>query len=182
MAASVQRVRVEPTRYRSAAEALLCRLTKQGEIPSHGRLVDLANLVSIRYALPVAAFDQRGVTGRTTARFADGDESAPPPTSAATDRSLRPEPGEVIFVDDARLVSARRWCWRQSAGSAAREDTTEILVTVEGHHVGAAEDVDAAVRDLRELLDRLAGSPEVRTAVLTADEPTFHGIDEGSTS
>ena len=39
---------------RSAAEALLRRLTKQGSIPSINTLVDIGNLVSIRYALPVA--------------------------------------------------------------------------------------------------------------------------------
>ncbi len=88
----------------------------------------------------------------------------------------------MIFVDDAGLVSARRWCWRQSAESAARADTTEILVTVEGLHEDAAEDVAAAVRDLRELLDRSAGGPEVAAAMLTADEPTFHDTDEGGAS
>jgi DNA/RNA-binding domain of Phe-tRNA-synthetase-like protein len=61
---------VNPTKYRSAAEALLRRLTKQGELPSINALVDLANLVSIRYALPVAVFDQRDVTGGTTVRVA----------------------------------------------------------------------------------------------------------------
>ena len=54
---------VDPTQYRSAAEALLRRLTKQGELPSIGTLVDLANLVSIGHALPVAVFDLRSVTG-----------------------------------------------------------------------------------------------------------------------
>ncbi len=171
---------VEPTRYRSAAEALLRRLTKQGEIPSLNPLVDLANLVSIRYALPVAVFDQRSVPGRTIVRFAEGDESF---TDLGGDGSVtRPEPGEVIFVDDAGLVSARRWCWRQSAESAARADTTEILVTVEAHHEGAAEDIAAAVHDLRELLDRHADRPEVAAAVLTTDKPNFHGIDEGGAS
>src|SRR5688500_18850975 len=38
---------VAPTQYRSAAEALLRRLTKQGDIPSINLLVDLGNLVSI---------------------------------------------------------------------------------------------------------------------------------------
>ena len=38
---------VDPTKYRSAAEALLRRLTKQGDLPSIDALVDLANLVSI---------------------------------------------------------------------------------------------------------------------------------------
>lgn len=48
---------VKPTQYRSAAEALLRRLTKQGDIPSINLLVDIANLVSIRHRLPVAVFD-----------------------------------------------------------------------------------------------------------------------------
>jgi len=164
---------VEPTRYRSAAEALLRRLTKQGEIPSLNVLVDLGNLVSIRYGLPVAVFDQHSVTGSTTVRLAEGDESF---TDLGGDGSVgRPEPGEVIFVDEVGLVSARRWCWRQSAESAARADTTEILVTVEGHHESAAEDVAAAVEDLRELLDRHAGQPEVAAAVLTSGQSAFHG-------
>ena len=165
---------VEPTRYRSAAEALLRRLTKQGEIPSLNALVDLGNLVSVRYGLPVAVFDQRSVTGSTTVRFADGDESF---TDLGGDGSVsRPEPGEVIFVDDVGLVSARRWCWRQSAESAARAETTEILVTVEGHHEGAAEDVADAVEDLRRLLDRHAGEPVTAAAVLMPSRPVFEGI------
>ena len=165
---------VEPTRYRSAVEALLRRLTKQGEIPSLNALVDVANLVSVRYSLPVAVFDQRTVASATTVRFAEGHESF---TDLGGDGSItRPEPGEVIFVDHAGLVSARRWCWRQSAESAAREDTTEILVTVEGHHEGAAEDVTHAVADLRELLGRHAGEPDVRVAVLTPQQPIFHGV------
>src|SRR5690606_29830942 len=54
---------VDPTGYRSAAESLLRRLTKKGDIPSINMLVDIGNLVSIRYALPVAIVDLRGVEG-----------------------------------------------------------------------------------------------------------------------
>ncbi|HXS70921.1 MAG TPA: hypothetical protein VN839_05010, partial [Patescibacteria group bacterium] len=36
---------VDPTAYRSAAEALLRRLTKQGSLPSISTLVDIGNLV-----------------------------------------------------------------------------------------------------------------------------------------
>jgi len=36
---------VEPTKYRSATEALLRRLTKSGDIPSINALVDIGNLV-----------------------------------------------------------------------------------------------------------------------------------------
>ena len=63
---------VDPTQYRSAAEALLRRLTKQGELPSINTLVDLANLVSVRHALPVAVFDRRAIPGGNRRTFRAG--------------------------------------------------------------------------------------------------------------
>ena len=161
---------VNPTRYRSASEALLRRLTKQGELPSINALVDLANLVSIRYALPVAVFDQRDVAGGTTVRLAHGAETW---ADLGSSEAEHPEPGEVIFADDDGTVSARRWCWRQSRASAAREDTTDILVTVEGHHEAAADDVDRALRDLQALLGSFASPATVRGAQLDADHSAF---------
>ena len=161
---------VDPTQYRCAAEALLRRLTKQAELPTIGTLVDLANLVSIRHALPVAVFDQRGIAGGTTVRFARGDERWADLGASEADH---PDPGEVIFVDEADIVSARRWCWRQSAGSAARPDTTEILVTVEAHHETADRDVRAALADLEALLATHAEPATMRGAVLSAAEPAF---------
>ena len=161
---------VDPTQYRSAAEGLLRRLTKQGELPRIGTLVDLANLVSIRHALPVAVFDVEAIRGSIAVRFARGDERWSDLGSSTTER---PEPGEVIFADEADEVVARRWCWRQSAGSAARETTTEILVTVEGHHEGAAADVTAALDDLEELLRGHAAPQAIRRGVLSAADPAF---------
>jgi DNA/RNA-binding domain of Phe-tRNA-synthetase-like protein len=161
---------VNPTKYRSAAEALLRRLIKRGELPSINTLVDLANLVSIRYALPVAVFDQRAVRGGTTVCLAHGGEHWADLGSSETEH---PEPGEVIFSDDDEQVSARRWCWRQSRASAARDDTTEILVTVEGHHAAAPDDVDRALRDLQSLLGSYASPATVRSDILHAGNPDF---------
>jgi len=161
---------VNPTKYRSAGEALLRRLTKQGQIPSINVLVDLANLVSIRYALPVAVFDQRGIVGGTTVRLAHGGEHWADLGSSQTEH---PEPGEVIFSDEDEQVSARRWCWRQSRASSAREDTIEILVTVEGHHEAAPDDIDRALRDLEALLGSYASPATVRSDILDVANPVF---------
>lgn len=161
---------VDPTQYRSAAEGLLRRLAKQGDVPSIGTLVDIANMTSIRHALPVAVFDVRRMAGGITVRSARGDEPWADLGSSATDH---PVPGEVIFVDEAEVVAARRWCWRQSVASAAHDDTTEILVTVEGHHDGAGRDVAEALDDLEVLLIRHASATTIRRAVLTAIDPAF---------
>ena len=161
---------VDPTQYRSAAEALLRRLVKQGALPSINTLVDLANLVSIRAGLPVAVFDLRSIDGEITVRMARGDERWGDLGSSTTER---PDVGEVIFADASDVVVARRWCWRQSGASAAGEDTTEILVTVEGHHDGAVADVTAAVDELERLLGVHASPGAVRRGILTAAEPAF---------
>lgn len=163
---------VDPTAYRSAAEALLRRLTKQGSIPSINTLVDIGNLVSIRYGLPVAMFDLGSITGGLTVRFANGDESFTDLGSGATEQ---PEPGEVIFIDEAGHVAARRWCWRQSAESASSTSTSDVLVTVEGHHDAARRDVEAAVADLETLLRALAAPATVRTATVDPASPAFDG-------
>src|SRR6266705_7304 len=145
---------VEPTQYRSAAEALLRRLTKKGDIPSINLLVDLGNLVSIRYALPVAVFDTRTLQGAVTVHFADGSERY---TTLGQDEVEHPEPGEVVFSDATKLVIARRWCWRQSEQSAAQQETTQAIITVEAHHAEGNKDVDAALNDLLTLLRTYAG-------------------------
>src|SRR5438105_13430982 len=145
---------VEPTQYRSAAEALLRRLTKKGDIPSINTLVDIGNLVSIRYALPVAVFDTRTLQGPVTVHFANGTERY---TTLGQEEVEHPEPGEVVFSDETGLVIARRWCWRQSEQSAAKPVTTNAIITVEAHHAGGHRDIEAALNDLLELLRKYAG-------------------------
>ena len=160
---------LDPTQYRCAAEALLRRLTKSGSIPNLNALVDLGNLVSIRYALPVAVFDLRATTGPITVRFADGSENF---TRLGQDEAEHPAPGEVIFCDDSNLVSARSWCWSQSAQSAARADSTTVLITVEAQHPNARPDIAAALRDLQSLLPLTTGS-EIHTAILNREHPAL---------
>jgi len=145
---------VDPTQYRSAAEALLRRLTKKGDIPSINLLVDLGNLVSIRYALPVAVFDTSSLQGAVTVHVADGSERY---TTLGQDELEHPEPGEVVFSDATKLVIARRWCWRQCDQSAAQQETTQAIITIEAHHAQGKEDVNRALDDLLSLLRTYAG-------------------------
>ncbi len=155
---------VNPTQYRSAAEALLRRLTKKGDIPSINTLVDIGNMISIRHALPVAVFDTRALKGAVTVHFASGEERY---TTLGQEEIEHPEPGEVIFSDETGLVIARRWCWRQSEQSAAQLDTTDAIITVEAHHLNGRDDVSAAREELQALLKTYAGGSFV-TGMLDA--------------
>ena len=132
----------------------MCRLTKKDDIPYINAVVDVCNLVSIRYALPVAAFDLHSLKGAVTVQFATGNEIFTPLGGTAPEH---PEPGEVIFADEAGVVVARRWCWRQSEESAAQESTQEALFTIEAQQAGGQPLVDRALQDLRRLLGEYVG-------------------------
>lgn len=160
---------VNPTKYRSAIEALLRRLTKKGDIPCINAVVDICNLVSIRYALPVAAFDRRELTGPITVQFAAGSENFTPLFETVAEH---PEPGEVIFADDANLVVARRWCWRQSDESATQPETKDAIFTIESQHAGGRSDIEAAIDDLQALLETFVGGAYEK-GILGVDRATI---------
>ncbi len=160
---------VKPTQYRNAAEALLRRLTKHGDIPSINTFVDMANLVSIRYALPIAVFDTRLLTLPITVHFAEGNEKFLP---LGVPEPENPQPGEVVFSDEEKRVVARRWCWRQSDDSAARQGASDVLITIEGHHAGVKDEIEAARNDLISLLDTFSSGNHI-AATLSANQPSM---------
>ena len=159
----------KPTQHRNAAEALLRRLAKHGDIPTINTLVDIGNLVSIRYAMPVAVFDQANIGGGSiTVRFATGAELF---TDLGSTDSVHPDPGEVIFVDSKGVVSSRRWCWRQSAQSATSTTTACALIVIEGHHDTAGRDVESALADLASLLGSHQPQGQIESYVLSPTNP-----------
>lgn len=160
---------VDPTKYRSASEALLRRLSKQGDIPAINTLVDIGNLISIRYAMPVAVFNRAAIEGTLSVHRAAGDEPYLTLHEGETDP---PAPGEVAFTDTRRHVFARRWCWRQSDEGAARLDTRDILVTIEALHPEGRAEVPRAVDEMCALLEKYAAG-RYASAILTPDRPAL---------
>ena len=132
---------LKPTQYRCASEALLGRLRKDGALPQLHPLVDLCNAASTAFAIPVAAFDLAPVAGDLSVRQASGQEDH----VTFTGYVEHPEPGEVVFADDASQAHARRWTNRDSGLPAVRETTTTVLVVAEALHACAAYDVEALI-------------------------------------
>jgi DNA/RNA-binding domain of Phe-tRNA-synthetase-like protein len=84
-----------------------------------------------------------------------------------------PDPGEAVFVDEAGRVHARRWCWRQSAESAAREDTQAALIVIEAHHPGSQADIEGALALLNGLLAQAFPRATLKQALLGPEHPRF---------
>ena len=97
---------------------------------------------------------REGLTGVVSVQFATGSETFFPLGSS---KGENPQSGEVIFMDEAGLVLARRWCWRQSDRTASQADTTHVLVAVEAQHQDSRETIQRAQGDLIELITQYAG-------------------------
>ncbi len=158
---------VKPTQHRNAAEALLRRLGRHGDVPSIGPLVDIGNLVSIRHSLPVAAFDLDRFEPPITVTLATGDETF---VGIGASDPEPPAPGEVVFSDARGEIAARRWCWKQGAGCATSPATTSAMFVIEAVHTEASDDVQTAGGDLRDLLARHLPAAGVELTFVGAGE------------
>lgn len=162
------RMGLKPTQYRCAAESLLRRFRKDGVLPQLHPLVDLCNAASLAFAIPVAAFDVATITGDLDVRYAAGDEEYVTFAGGVE----HPDPGEVIFCDEAGRAHARRWTNRQSGLSAVGEKTTAALIVAEAMHEPASSDMRrlmAAIAD--DLAASFGGAPQA--AVLSPAAPRF---------
>ncbi|UCG67265.1 MAG: hypothetical protein JSW12_09885 [Deltaproteobacteria bacterium] len=157
---------LKPTKYRSAAEALLRRFRREDELPRLHPLVDFCNAVSLAFALPVAVFDLVKVEGYLEVRYAKGTEEY----LAFSGETETPQPGEVIFADAANHAHARRWTFRQSRRSTVGPKTTHMLIISEALHRSAATDIQALIDVLAKEITALWSPPRYQ-AILTAEVP-----------
>jgi DNA/RNA-binding domain of Phe-tRNA-synthetase-like protein len=117
-----------PQRTPSSVEALWQRAVKNG-LPRVNWLVDLYNAISVAYMLPVGGEDAGGFEGPLRLIRASGQE----PFDTIKDGAPvvdRPEPGEVVWADDAG-VTCRRWNWRQGRRTRLTEHSTEVMFLLE---------------------------------------------------
>ncbi|TEA79471.1 B3/B4 domain-containing protein [Allopusillimonas ginsengisoli] len=153
---------IKPTRYRCASEALLRRYRKEGALPALHPLIDLCNAASLASAIPIAVFDTSTITGALTVRLAYGDEVY----ETFSGETEHPDPGEIIFADEAGRAHARRWTNRQSGLSAIRSSTDRALIVAEALHETAESDVAKLISRLDEALRTIWPACLVKTMEL----------------
>ncbi len=159
---------LKPTKYRSAAEALLRRFKREDNLPRLHPLVDLCNAVSLAFAMPVAVFDLAQVDSYLEVRHATGTEQY----LAFSGEIEIPPANEIIFADAADQVHARRWTFRQSRRSIINPATTRALIVSEGLHESATAEVSQLIEALAAEFKAVWSAPR-QQALLTADAPKF---------
>lgn len=145
----------KPQRTRPSVDALLRRAS---DLPAINRVVDAYNSISVEYALPVGGEDLDHYRGPARLVRAQGDE--PFEVTVRGEAAVEhPEPGEVVWRDDAG-VTCRRWNWRQCVRTHITESTKNALFLLERLEPYDLERLRAAGDDLAGRLRTI--SPDVR--------------------
>ncbi|KOV77763.1 MULTISPECIES: B3/4 domain-containing protein [unclassified Streptomyces] len=158
----------KPSRTRNSAEALAKRALSDAGLPRINLLVDLYNAISVARLFPVGGEDIDRVQGGMRLVRATGEEDFVT-VAAGAEAVEHPEPGEVVWRDDAG-VTCRRWNWRQGPRTRLTEETTSAVFLLETLAPVPVEEARSAATELAELLEKF--SPGARIEV---HEPVSSG-------
>ncbi len=154
------------SRYHSSVEALARRVIRGEDVPHRNPAVDLGNLISLKYLLPVGCHDLDCLRGDLAIRISrQGDRFMPINSS----RSEEVPPGEVVYADDVE-VRTRRWVWRQGEGGKVTTESRNIFFPIDGFRGINDDVVRQATGELASLAARFLGGT-VQTFFLGADNP-----------
>jgi DNA/RNA-binding domain of Phe-tRNA-synthetase-like protein len=157
----------KPQRTRNSLEALLRRAA--GGLPRVNRLTDIYNAVSVLHRIPLGGEDLGRYAGPPRLVRAAGDEPFDTVTDGA-DVVEHPEPGEVVWRDDAG-VTCRRWNWRQARRTQLRDDTVAALFILDALAPVTDAALHAAADDLVAHLVRLGPDVQVARRLLAPPQP-----------
>ncbi|MBO1901385.1 hypothetical protein J4H92_05415 [Leucobacter weissii] len=141
-----------PQRTRNSLEALLRRAASG--LPRVNRLTDTYNAISVLHRVPLGGEDLDRYRGAPRLVRATGSEEFD--TLADGEPVLEhPEPGEVVWRDDAG-VTCRRWNWRQGRRTALSRETTTALFILDALEPMSDGALRAAAEHLVDALDATA--------------------------
>ena len=117
---------VKPSKYLSSVEALTKRALKSS--PAHvSPVVDEYNAISIKYLVPMGAFDLDKLKGDITLRFGHVGEMA---DLMGVEKPIPVADGHAVYVDEERVITWL-WCHRDATATAVSESTTHAVFFVD---------------------------------------------------
>lgn len=155
----------KPQRTRNSLEALTRRAIDG--LPRVDRLTDIYNAISVLHQIPVGGEDLDHYDGPPHLTRATGSEGFDT-TASGQPVTEHPEPGEVVWMDDAG-VTCRRWNWRQGHRTRLTDHTSRALFILDALAPMTDEQLDAVADALEEHLPRPDDSTRFTRRRLAAD-------------
>lgn len=157
---------IKPTKFRPSIDALARRVVSGNDLPSINILVDIGNLISLRYLVPVGAHAIDVLLQGMELKRATGCEDFIP---FGSDILEHPEAGEIIFTDGHQVMT-RRWAWRQAEHTLVQKSTTAVEYNIDLLPPLTGEIQEEISNSVKDLVQKYCGG-QIRYSGLSADIP-----------
>lgn len=162
------RLGIDPTKQRPAQEALIRRILRGGGLPKINPAVDIGNIVSVKYKVPVGLYDIKkigGVSYIVLRRAAEGELFTPLGSPKMTLSSNQ----IVLATDDGRIIHV--FPYRDSELTKVDEFTSDVLIVVAGIG-GIPEDiVMGALTEIEALFENILGGKVLMHGLVKPGKP-----------
>lgn len=160
------KLNMNPNKFMCSIEALAKRVQKGSRLPNINSIVDLGNVMSLKYVLPMGAHDIDKFDGDMMVRFSEPEDHFRP--LGEETEEIMPD-GELVYVS-GHTVKTRRWIWRQSDDGKITEETSYVLFPIDGFEGINQENVMKARDELAELLKEQFGC-EIQVGYINSANP-----------
>ena len=158
---------------RCSVENLLKRVLKGNPVGSITPSVDIYNAVSLAHALPVGGEDIDAMVGDIRLGITEGGDAFRP---LGEDEDAPTLEGELCYRDDAGAI-CRCWNWRDGERTALTDESGKAFLIIESVDPARADDLEAAVDQLADMVQRYLGADIFAKQIITRGNPTMV-IDE----
>jgi DNA/RNA-binding domain of Phe-tRNA-synthetase-like protein len=145
-------IKIDPTKIRPAAEALIRRILAGKTLPCINTLVDVYNLASIKSRIALATFDADQLEGDLLMRFAEEGEQF---YGIGMEKPLILKGGEIVISDKEKLVAV--YPYRDADNTKVTDKTENITVVVCGVPSIPKQDLENAYQVTVEYIKRFCG-------------------------
>ena len=157
---------IKPSEFRSSVEAMARRVLREYELPSINALVDIGNIFSLRYLLPIGAHAIDVVRNDLSLCRASGEEIFVP---FGSDKAEHPVPGEIIFAEGDTVLT-RRWIWRQANHTLTLPTTKAVEINIDGLPPVSEQELGEITQEIMGLVQEFCGG-QVRSEILREKNP-----------
>jgi len=154
-----------PNKFYCSIESLGRRARRGDQLPYINTLVALFNYFSMKHIVPSGGDDLDSAEGDLHLTLAKGDEPFTPLGSEAIEY---PPPGEVIYVDNSKVM-CRRWNWRQGDQTKLSPATSNVAINVDCLPPVSKNEAKAITGELAQLVREFCGG-EVNYFLLDATQ------------
>lgn len=153
---------VNPNQRQPSVEAMVRRLQKRSEFLFINNLVDIGNLLVLKYRLSIGMYDLDKVKGTVTLTFAANNDRFKP-ISAKDYESI--DPGELIYKDSNEVI-CRDLNYRDSDSTKITTKTKRALVLIDGVGEQARNEVQSVLQELSTLIDQYCNGQLIQSELV----------------